>query len=76
MSFPIVNGSEVLDTAPPGYPHHLDFDNPRHDASTTRACNWLFAIEFLIGTAFFAQRIYTNGFLLRKFRIDDCMFKV
>lgn len=71
MAFPIVNGVEVLIPPPEGYV--VDFDNPRTDHSSRRAAIWLFALEYAIALLFFGQRVYTNAFLLRKFRIDDCM---
>lgn len=69
-AFPIVQGVEVLLEAPPGYV--VDFDNPTLDHKNINACICIFAFEFIIGTFFFGQRMYTNGILLRNFRTDDC----
>ena len=70
MSFPVIQGVEVVLEAPEGY--KVNFDNPRHDRSTTNATIWLFCIEFIIGSFFFGQRMYTNGVLVKNFHIDDC----
>jgi hypothetical protein len=72
MSFPVIEGVEVVLEPPPGY--EVNFDSPRHDHSTTNATIWLFCIEWIIGSFFFGQRMYTNGVLLKNFRVDDCKF--
>lgn len=70
VEFPIVQGVEVLMEAPPGY--ETNFDNPELDWKNINASIAIFACEFVIGSFFFGQRMYTNAFLLRNFRIDDC----
>lgn len=71
VQFPIVKGVEVLMEAPPDY-GEVDFDNPHLDKRNINAAIAIFAGEYLLGTFFFAQRMYTNAVLLRNFRIDDC----
>lgn len=74
MSFPIVNGVEVLMEAPRN--ETVDFDNPRTAASTIRNAYWIFGLEFSIAVLFIGQRMYTSAVLLRKFRLDDCKYLV
>lgn len=72
MSFPVIHGVEVAMPPPEGY--QVNFDNPVTDGMTIKQAYWIFAFEFVIATAFLAQRIYTNAILLRKVLPDDCMF--
>lgn len=70
MSFPVVNGVEVAVPPPAGY--QVDFNNPETDESMVRNAYWIFGLEFAFATAFLGQRMYTNGVILCKFKIDDC----
>lgn len=70
MSFPVVNGTEVLVAPPDGY--QVNFSNPVFDTGTLNGHFWAFGVEFPIAVLFLAQRLYTSKFILRQFRIDDC----
>ncbi|KAH9883544.1 hypothetical protein F4778DRAFT_766190 [Xylariomycetidae sp. FL2044] len=71
MAFPSVDDTEVLALAPEGY--HVNFTHPTYDSLTIRSSYWAFGVEFPIAVLFLAQRVYTSGFILRKFRVDDYM---
>lgn len=70
MSFPVVDGVEVLVPPPDGY--QVNFTHPFQDTGTINASYWAFGIEFTIAFLFFAQRVYTSLFILRNWRSDDC----
>lgn len=70
MSFPVVDGVEVLVAPPDNY--HVNFTHPFKDTATIKSSYWAFGIEFSVAFLFLAQRVYTASFILKKWRIDDC----
>ncbi|KAF9874988.1 hypothetical protein CkaCkLH20_07682 [Colletotrichum karsti] len=71
MSFPVVDGVEVLVAPPEGY--QVNFTHPFKDTATINSSYWAFGIMFSVAFLFLSQRIYTATFILRKWRIDDYM---
>lgn len=70
MSFPVVDGVQVLVAPPEGY--EVNFAHPFKDTATINSSYWAFSIEFFVALLFFSQRVYTASFVLRKWRSDDC----
>ncbi|KAF6824287.1 hypothetical protein CMUS01_10322 [Colletotrichum musicola] len=71
MSFPTVDGVEVLVAPPEGY--HVNFTHPFKDTATINSSYWAFGIEFFVAFLFLSQRVYTATFILKRWRIDDYM---
>lgn len=70
MSFPVINGTEVLLEPPEGWV--VNFTHPYRDEETKVKVLVAFGIEFPIATLFLFQRVFTSAFIVRRFRIDDC----
>jgi hypothetical protein len=70
MSFPVVDGVEVLVEPPEGY--QVNFTHPHRDEATINSSYWAFGIEFFFAVLFLGQRVYTASFILREWRSDDC----
>lgn len=70
MSFPEVNGVEVLIEPPEGY--HVNFTHPYKDTVTINSSYWAFGIEYFVALLFLGQRVYTASFVLGKWHRDDC----
>ena len=70
MSFPVIDGVEVLMDPPPGY--QVDFDNATKAHATIRNAYWIFGVESVLAALFLGQRLYVNAVLLRKILPDDC----
>ena len=52
MSFPVVNGVEVLVAPPEGY--QVNFAHPHKDTATINSSYWAFGIEFTVAVLFLA----------------------
>lgn len=70
MSFPTVQGTEVLLEPPKNY--HLNFTHPFKDTATISSSYWAFGIEFSVALSFLLQRVYTATVIVRQWRSDDC----
>ncbi|KAH9897447.1 hypothetical protein F4778DRAFT_793540 [Xylariomycetidae sp. FL2044] len=75
MSFPVINGTEVM-LPPPDNWGAVDFDNPHYNYGTRTAIYWAFGWEYPLATLFLAQRMYTSFFILPRFRVDDVMILI
>ncbi|MBE3042165.1 hypothetical protein IMZ48_06210, partial [Candidatus Bathyarchaeota archaeon] len=73
MSFPMVDGVEVLMPPPPDRPSYpVNLTHPYEvDTDTINGSYWAFGIEFPFACLFLAQRIYTSLFVTRNWRSDD-----
>lgn len=70
MSFPVIDGTEVVQDPPAGY--QVNFENPMKDWATINSSYIAFIIEFTVAFLLLCQRLYSAIFILRKFLIDDC----
>ncbi|EXF86345.1 hypothetical protein CFIO01_00042 [Colletotrichum fioriniae PJ7] len=71
MSFPTVQGIEVLLEPPENY--HVNFTHPFKDTATISSSYWAFGIEFSVALLFLLQRVYTATVIVRQWRTDDFM---
>ncbi|KAI0177527.1 hypothetical protein BJ166DRAFT_600097 [Pestalotiopsis sp. NC0098] len=69
MSFPVINGTEVLLPPPDGWV--VNFTHPYRDETTKAHVLLAFGLEFPISTLFLIQRLYTSYFVLRKLQPED-----
>jgi hypothetical protein len=73
MSFPVINGTEVLLAPPDGWV--VNFTHPYRNEATKSHVHLAFGLEFPIATLFLIQRLYTSYFVLHKLQIEDCRCK-